>query len=101
MTARITGLPLYRDGGERLVHVGLAGTYRSPSDDMLRFLAANLGLFLGIAGTDPKTKRKQAAVLIPRNTPLPAKAKRVFKTLKEAQKSIVASVVEGERRRHD
>ena len=53
---------------------------------------------LGIAGTDPKTKRKQAAVLIPRNTPLPAKAKRVFRTLKEGQRSIVASIVEGESR---
>ncbi|MBP88420.1 MAG: hypothetical protein CMJ64_17185 [Planctomycetaceae bacterium] len=53
---------------------------------------------LGIAGTDPKTKRKQAAVLIPRNTPLPAKAKRVFRTLKDGQRSIVASIVEGESR---
>jgi len=51
---------------------------------------------LGIVGTDPKTKQKQTAVLIPRNSPLPAKAKRVFKTLKHGQRSIVASVVEGE-----
>lgn len=51
---------------------------------------------LGIVGTDPKTKRRQTAVLIPRNTPLPAKAKRVFTTLKEGQKSIVANIVEGE-----
>lgn len=53
---------------------------------------------LGIAGTDPKTKRKQTAVLIPRNTPLPAKAKRVFKTLKDGQRTIVAGIVEGESR---
>lgn len=51
---------------------------------------------LGIVGTDPKTKRKQTAVLIPRNTPLPAKAKRVFKTLKAGQRSVVADIVEGE-----
>ncbi len=51
---------------------------------------------LGIVGVDPKTKRKQTAVLIPRNTPLPAKAKRVFKTLKTGQRSVVANIVEGE-----
>lgn len=53
---------------------------------------------LGIVGTDPKTKRKQIAVLIPRNTPLPAKAKRVFTTMKEGQRSVVANIVEGESR---
>jgi molecular chaperone DnaK len=46
--------------------------------------------------TDPKTTRRQTAFLIPRNTPLPAKAKRVFRTLKDGQKSIVAQIVEGE-----
>ncbi|MDA1053138.1 MAG: Hsp70 family protein [Planctomycetota bacterium] len=53
---------------------------------------------LGIVGTDPKTKRKQVAVLIPRNTPLPAKAKRVFTTMKAGQRSVVANIVEGESR---
>jgi molecular chaperone DnaK len=51
---------------------------------------------LGIAGTDPKTSRRQTAFLIPRNTPLPAKAKRIFRTLKAGQKSIVVQIVEGE-----
>ncbi|MBI2480606.1 MAG: Hsp70 family protein, partial [Planctomycetia bacterium] len=53
---------------------------------------------LGIVGTDPKTRRKQIAVLIPRNTPLPAKAKRVFTTMKTGQRSVVANIVEGESR---
>jgi molecular chaperone DnaK len=53
---------------------------------------------LGIVGTDPKTQRKQTAVLIPRNTPLPAKAKRVFRTANDGQTSIVATIVEGESR---
>jgi len=53
---------------------------------------------LGIVGTDPKTKRRQTAVLIPRNTPLPAKAKRVFTTMKSGQRSVVANIVEGESR---
>jgi molecular chaperone DnaK len=51
---------------------------------------------LGIVGTDPKTNRRQTAVLVPRNTPLPAKAKRVFRTSKDGQRSIVAQIVEGE-----
>jgi molecular chaperone DnaK len=51
---------------------------------------------LGIAATDPRTSRRQTAFLIPRNTPLPAKAKRVFRTLKSHQKAIVAQIVEGE-----
>jgi molecular chaperone DnaK len=51
---------------------------------------------LGIVGTDSKTKQKQIAVLIPRNTPLPTKAKRVFTTMKTGQRSVVANIVEGE-----
>lgn len=51
---------------------------------------------LGIVATDRRTARKQTAVLIPRNTPLPAKAQRTFKTLRADQKSIVATIVEGE-----
>lgn len=51
---------------------------------------------LGIVGTDPKTNRRQNAVLVPRNTPLPAKAKRIFRTSKAGQRSIVAQIVEGE-----
>jgi molecular chaperone DnaK len=53
---------------------------------------------LGVVGTDTKTQRKQTAVLIPRNTPLPAKAKRVFRTAKDGQTSIVVTIVEGESR---
>ena len=51
---------------------------------------------LGVVGTDPHQKRKQTVILIPRNTPLPAKAKRVFKTSKTGQKSIALKIVEGE-----
>ena len=51
---------------------------------------------LGVVATDRRTEQKRTAVLIPRNTPLPTKAKRVFKTLKKGQKSIVAVIVEGE-----
>lgn len=51
---------------------------------------------LGVVGTDPQTQRKRNAVLIPRNTPLPVKAKRVFKTQQDGQRSIVVPIVEGE-----
>jgi len=51
---------------------------------------------LGVVATDTKTRRKRNAILIPRNTPLPVTAKRVFKTQKASQKSILVQIVEGE-----
>lgn len=36
VTGRVTGLPLYQDGGQRLVHVGLAYSHRNP-DNTVRF----------------------------------------------------------------
>ena len=51
---------------------------------------------LGVAGVDPRTKRRQTAVLIPRNTPLPCAAKGVFHTSKPNQRSILVRIVEGE-----
>jgi molecular chaperone DnaK len=51
---------------------------------------------LGVVGTDAATKRKRTAVLIPRNTVLPVKARRAFKTSKDNQESILVQIVEGE-----
>jgi len=51
---------------------------------------------LGVVATDAKTRRKRNAILVPRNTPLPVTAKRIFKTSKEGQKSILVQIVEGE-----
>jgi molecular chaperone DnaK len=51
---------------------------------------------LGVVGTDSATKRLRNAILIPRNTPLPVTARRIFKTQKSAQKSILVRIVEGE-----
>ena len=51
---------------------------------------------LGVVGTDTKTKRQRNAILIPRNTPLPVTARRVFKTQKAGQRSILVQIVEGE-----
>ncbi len=51
---------------------------------------------LGVAAVDPHTKRKQTAVVIPRNTSLPVSAKRVFNTSKDGQRSVLVQIVEGE-----
>ena len=51
---------------------------------------------LGVVATDSLTKRMRNAILIPRNTPLPVMAKRIFKTQKAGQKSILVQIVEGE-----
>jgi molecular chaperone DnaK len=51
---------------------------------------------LGVVATDAKTKRPRNAILVPRNTPLPVVARRVFKTQKPGQKSILVQIVEGE-----
>ena len=42
------------------------------------------------------TKRPRNAILIPRNTPLPVTARRIFKTHKAGQQSILVQIVEGE-----
>ncbi len=51
---------------------------------------------LGVEGIDPQTFRKVNIILIPRNTPLPAKATERFMTKAEGQRSIVIQVLEGE-----
>jgi molecular chaperone DnaK len=51
---------------------------------------------LGVVASDPRTDRRRNAILIPRNTALPVTAKRVFRTQKVNQKSILVQIVEGE-----
>ena len=51
---------------------------------------------LGVVATDARTDRKRNAILIPRNTSLPVTAKRVFRTQKADQRSILVQIVEGE-----
>jgi molecular chaperone DnaK len=51
---------------------------------------------LGLAANDVKTRRPRNAIVIPRNTRLPVTAKRVFKTHKVGQKSVLLQIVEGE-----
>ena len=62
-----------------------------------RFQIANVNSHsLGVAATDRKTGRPRTATLIPRNTVLPVTAKRIFRTQKQNQKSILVQIVEGE-----
>jgi molecular chaperone DnaK len=51
---------------------------------------------LGIEGIEAETLRKRNVILIPRNTPLPAKVTQRFATKTEGQRSIVVQVLEGE-----
>jgi molecular chaperone DnaK len=51
---------------------------------------------LGVVGVDPQTRRSRNGILIPRNTLLPVTAKRIFKTSKADQRSILVQIVEGE-----
>ncbi len=51
---------------------------------------------LGVEGIDPETMRKKNVVLIPRNTPLPAKFIERFATRLENQRSIALQILEGE-----
>jgi len=39
VTARLTGLPWYEDEGKKLLHLGVAYTYKNFEDDMVRFRA--------------------------------------------------------------
>jgi molecular chaperone DnaK len=54
---------------------------------------------LGVVGIHPQTRQKQNVVLIPKNTPLPCRAARAFKTAKDSQRSVAVDVVEGESHR--
>jgi molecular chaperone DnaK len=51
---------------------------------------------LGVVAMEAKTKRLRNAILIPRNTPLPVTAKRIFRTHHADQRSILVQIVEGE-----
>lgn len=62
-----------------------------------RFEVANVSTHsLGIEGVDPQTGEKTNKILIPRGTPLPAKATRDFVTRQNQQQAILIKVLEGE-----
>jgi molecular chaperone DnaK len=50
---------------------------------------------LGVLGREPATGRPRTKVMIPRNTPLPARATSRFTTYRDNQRSVAITVVEG------
>ncbi|MBN1589889.1 MAG: Hsp70 family protein [Pirellulales bacterium] len=67
------------------------------SNDVGRFTIRNVNSHsLGVVGMDRITRQPRNGIVIPRNTPIPVTARRVFHTQKENQKSILVKVVEGE-----
>ena len=51
---------------------------------------------LGVVGIDEQIGKRVNKILIPRNTPIPARVRKTFRTLEEDQRSVVVPVVEGE-----
>jgi molecular chaperone DnaK len=51
---------------------------------------------LGVVGIDEEIGKQVNAILIPRNTPIPARVGKTFRTLEDAQRSVVVPVMEGE-----
>ena len=51
---------------------------------------------LGVSAMNPRNKKQQMSVLIPKNTPLPATATRVYRLRSKSQRRIVIPILEGE-----
>jgi molecular chaperone DnaK len=68
------------------------GIYTRPSFEVVNVNAHSLG----VEGIDPDTMRKTNVILIPRNTPLPARFTERFATKTDNQRSIVIQILEGE-----
>jgi molecular chaperone DnaK len=82
------------------LYANLLMKQRNPKAGPAQFSITNINSHsLGIVGVDQQTGRRRNQVLIPKNTPLPHTATRVFKTQKQGQKSVVIRVVEGESER--
>jgi molecular chaperone DnaK len=77
------------------IHAGalVARSHGKPASVKIRNVNSHS---LGVVATDAATGRKRNAILIPRNTPLPVAARRVFRTQTASQKSILVQIVEGE-----
>ncbi len=50
---------------------------------------------MGIRGIDRQTGKERTSVVIPRNASLPATAKRIFRTSKDGQTSLLLKIAEG------
>ncbi len=79
------------------LYAGYLLAKQGKADSQATFEVTNVNSHgLGVEGIDQETLRKTNVVLIPRNTPLPAKFTERFITKSENQRSIVVQVLEGE-----
>ena len=51
---------------------------------------------LGVSAMNPRNKKQQMSVLLPKNTPLPATATRIYRLRSKSQRRIVIPILEGE-----
>jgi phosphate-selective porin OprO and OprP len=81
VTARVSWLPVYRDGGRRLVHLGLAASSRSPTGGDLRYRSrpeARYVIYLANTGNFSTSRvRLMGAELATVNGPLWAAAEHI------------------------
>jgi molecular chaperone DnaK len=79
------------------LYAGMLAPRQGPGEEPPGFTVTNVcSHSLGILGSDPQTGRKANKVLIPKNSPLPQTATKLFKTFKANQHSVVIKVLEGE-----
>ena len=58
-TGRVSFLPIYRDGGRQLLHIGMAGTYRRPRGDAVDYkMRPESHMAMNMAGTGPITTER-------------------------------------------
>ena len=84
--------------GAALYAAMLAAGQGSPSRPSCELVNVN-SHSLGVVGINPKTRQRTNAVLIPKNTPLPHRAMKIFHTARADQRGVKIPVVEGESHR--
>ena len=84
--------------GAALYAAMLVGDTAVPPERRCKLINVN-SHSLGVVGTHPQTQQKINAILIPKNTPLPCRAARTFRTARANQQSVCVVVVEGESQR--
>lgn len=77
------------------LHTGIVSALQQSNKPLFSIKNVN-SHSLGVVATDSKINRQRNAIVIPRNTLLPITARRVFKTHKVGQKSVLVEIVEGE-----
>lgn len=106
MLERVTGKAPDRSASpdEAIAHGAAlyAGMLMHPGDDSQATSCQLINVnshSLGVIGLDTQTRERVNAILIPKNTPLPYRTRRIFQTAKPNQRSVKVSVLEGESHR--